>query len=230
MSAWMAQAAVAAGAAAVAATSSRASAMATSLFYVPASAAVGGAAAAVLGATVEREWAGSEVAVVCAQLVPVLASTHALVTLRRLFGGSFAELQAAQRDTHRRFGQWLAAHLLVSAACVALACAAGRASLAPRALSSALLAVHAAAAAAAAARLQACRVADLSKLKEKLTEFQRRARQAAGACVLVHATLAFAVARAAEWRWSALWLGGAALQAWTVWTWTRKAAQAAQQD
>lgn len=220
---WIAQFAVAAGAAAVAATSSTTSAIATSMFYVPVSVTVGGAVALISAAALERESAAAEVLLVCAHMTPVLASTHVLITLRRLFGGSFAELQLAQKDTHQRFGQLIGAHLIVSIACVGAAIALGRGS--GRWLSAALLAAHAAATVSAAVRVQACRLPDMSKLKDKLGDFQRRARLAAAGCVAVHVPLIVALAANAEWRWSAVWLGGAALQAWTVWVWNQQKQQ-----
>jgi hypothetical protein len=84
---------------------------------VPLSVIAGGVATSILDLSVPSGVMG-DIAVVCAQVVPLVAMTHLIAMLRRVFSASVGQLQQALRVSHRRFWSAFAVHVVLSVVCL----------------------------------------------------------------------------------------------------------------
>lgn len=84
---------------------------------MPLSVVAGGVATSILDLSVPSGELG-DIAVVCAQMVPLVAMTHLIAMLRRVFAASVGQLQQALRVSHRRFWSAFAVHVALSVVCL----------------------------------------------------------------------------------------------------------------
>jgi hypothetical protein len=172
------------------------------------------------------------VASVCAHALPLVATTHLFRTLQRLFGGSLAEIQREKRATHRNFAQLLGAHAIGAVASVAASAALplrgeGARGALDALCSTALVSANVCALLYAAHRFQSCSLPAVSKLKDKLADFQRQARTLAivsGGVYVPLVVYRLAVPDSTGWM-AAMSMGSVAVQALTLLTIRRRAGE-----
>jgi hypothetical protein len=170
------------------------------------------------------------VASVCAHALPLVATTHLFRTLQRLFAGSLAEIQREKRATHRNYARLLGAHAVGAVASVAASAALplrveGARGALDALCSTALVSANVCALLYAAHRFQSCSLPAVSKLKDKLADFQRQARTLAVVCGAVYVPLVvyrLAVPDSPGWM-AAMSMGSVAVQALTLLTIRRRA-------
>jgi hypothetical protein len=91
---------------------------------VPLSVVAGGVATSILDLSVPDGVLG-DIAIVCAQVVPLVAITHLVAMLQRVFTASVGQLQQALRVSHRRFWSAMAVHGALSIVCFIVGAYAG---------------------------------------------------------------------------------------------------------